>query len=111
MIYRLNRIASCMTLGSVVVLVMLPNAAEPKLPFGWLNAGVLVTLNNSARNSMPVSRNRVVCFTRARSRSRYAGPRTGLRDADPRVNCGAVANAAILKNCEGFLSPGERDSF
>jgi hypothetical protein len=32
--YRLIRMASCITLGSVNVLVMLPNAAEPKLPFG-----------------------------------------------------------------------------
>ncbi len=31
---RLKRMASCMTLGSVTVLVMLPKAGEPKPPLG-----------------------------------------------------------------------------
>ena len=31
------------------------------------------------------------------SQSRKAGPRTGLREASPRVNSGAVAKAAVLK--------------
>lgn len=84
--YLLRRIANCATLGSVVVLVMLPNAGVPKLPFGWENAGVFVRLNSSARNSRLTPSGRLVFFTKAKSRSRYADPRTGLREAFPIVN-------------------------
>ena len=91
------RTANCNTRGSVAVLVMLPNAGEPKLPFGCENSGVFVTLKISPRNSKSVSPRRVRCFTKAKSRSRYAGPRTGFRDALPMVNCGAVAKALVLK--------------
>src|SRR6185503_4385662 len=42
---------------------------------------------------------------RARSTFRYAGPRTGFRDAFPMVNCGATENAAVLNQCWGVRSP------
>jgi hypothetical protein len=39
----------------VTELVILPNAAEPKLPFGWENSGVFIRLKISPLNSMSVS--------------------------------------------------------
>src|SRR6202042_786646 len=54
--YLLRRRANWTTRGSVVVLVMVPKAAAPKLPLGWEKAGVLVILQSSARNSGLVSR-------------------------------------------------------
>ena len=84
--HLLRRSANCITLGSVIVLMMLPNAGVPKLPFGCANAGVFVTLNISARNSRSVRSVSLLCFTNATSKFRYAGPRTGLRDAFPIAN-------------------------
>ena len=37
----------------------------------------------------------------AKSTSRYEGPRTGLRDAEPIVNTGATAKAAVLNHWLG----------
>ena len=47
----LRRIASCKARGSVVVLVMLPNAAAPKLPLGCEKAEALVMFKSSARRT------------------------------------------------------------
>ncbi len=76
---------------------MEPKAAVPKLPLGWAKAGVLVRLKSSARNSRTVFSAKVVRLMRLRSQSRKAGPRTGLREALPIVNWGAVAKAEVLK--------------
>ena len=93
------------------MLVMLPKAAEPKLPFGCENSGVFIRLNISALKSTSVSPGRLVCLTSAKSMSRYAGPRAGLREAEPIVNCGAVAKAAVLKYCPGVRWSGGRFGF
>src|ERR1700720_4553143 len=46
--------ASCKTRGPVAVLVMLLNAAAPKLPLGCENAGALVMLKSSTRRTWRV---------------------------------------------------------
>ena len=76
---------------------MEPNAAFPKLPFGFPRGGVLVTLNASARNSVRKRSVIVNVLPTIRSRVRYAGPVTGLRELLPMVNCGACVKAAVLK--------------
>ena len=90
---------------------MLPKAAEPKLPLGCANSGVLKMSKTSARNSISASP-AIGVFHSARSRSRYAGPRAGLRDAVPMVNCGAVGKAAVLMKRRGrALTEGDRFGF
>src|SRR5947208_14812659 len=42
----------------------------------------------------------------ARSTSRYEGPRTGFRDAEPTVNCGAMVKAAGSNHWPGVRGPG-----
>src|SRR5579859_4019111 len=90
---------------------MLPKAVEPKLPLGCAKAGVLVRLKTSPRNSACASPGRWMCFTRAMSRLRLAGPRTGLREALLMVNFGAGAKASVLKKWAGVRSPDESDVF
>ena len=51
-------------------LVIVPNAAEPNVPFGAPSGGVLVRLNTSARSSAPCSRGRGNRRMTARSRLR-----------------------------------------
>src|SRR5258708_34928810 len=41
----------------------------------------------------------------ATSTLRYDGPRTGLRDAEPIVNGGATAKAAVLNHCPAVRAP------
>ncbi len=76
--------------------MIVPKAADPKVPFAAPNCGVLVTLNTSARTSMAVPALTGMRRLIAMSRFRYAGPRTGLRDALPSVNAGAVLNTLVL---------------
>src|SRR6266849_2667286 len=85
-----------------MVAVMVPNAELPSTPFGAANAGVLVMLKTSVRNSRFARSERAVRLMSARSASRYAGPRTGLRELLPRVKIGAAAKAPVLKNCAGL---------
>ena len=83
-----------MTRGSRAV-VIVPNAGEPRTPLGAPQAGVFVTLKASIRSSSREPAGSATWRMRARSRFRCPGPRTGLREAVPRVNCGAAANAAV----------------
>src|SRR6185295_5058331 len=39
---------------------------------------------------------------------RYCGPRTGLRELLPIVNCGAIVNVDVSKNCAVVRSDDER---
>src|SRR5581483_10245486 len=82
---------------------MVPKFAAPRTAAGAPKFGVFRRLNTSARISTarpgPAGTRRM----RARSTLRYAGPRTGFRDADPSVNCGATAKAAVLNQCAGVL--------
>src|SRR5262245_48513624 len=99
-----NFTASCTTRGSSAA-VIVPKLAAPATAAGAPNAGVLSRLNTSARTSTdrlaPAGMRRI----NAKSTLRYDGPRTGLRDAEPIVNCGAMANADVLNQCAGVRSP------
>lgn len=67
-----------------------PNPGVPNTTFGAPGRGVLVKLKASARNSRFVLSVMNVRFISATSVFRYAGPRTGLRELLPSVNCGAI---------------------
>src|SRR6185369_4000047 len=86
-----------MTRGSPAE-VMEPKPAEPRTVFGAPSGGVLVRLKNSARNSRFRTSPKYVRLIRATSAFRYCGPRTGLRELLPIVNCDAVVKSDVLKN-------------
>src|SRR3974377_2290315 len=77
---------------------MVPNAADAKLPLGSFNGGVLDTLKASARNSRLARSVRRKVLASIRSAFCRPGPRTGLREVLPIVNCGACEKAATLNH-------------
>src|SRR6185295_1340988 len=77
---------------------MEPKPAAPATVAGAPSGGVFVTLNASARNSILNFSPKEVRFISAMSAFRYCGPRTGLRELLPIVNCGAMVKAEVLKN-------------
>src|SRR5262245_18586613 len=86
-----------MTRGSPAV-VIVPNAADPTVVFGAPSGGVLVMLKNSARNSNASPAETGPRRISARSRLRYPGPRTGLRELVPIVNGPAGEKALVLNH-------------
>src|SRR5262245_5890963 len=84
-----------MTRGSPAV-VIVPNAADPTVVFGGPSGGVFVKLKNSARHSIALPGETGTRRMTARSRLRYPGPRTGLRELVPIVNGPAAENALVL---------------
>src|SRR5262245_41243138 len=90
-----NFAASCTTRGSSAV-VIVPKLAGPSCAAGAPKFVVFSRLNTSRRSSIARSPLKPTRRITAKSTSRYEGPRTGLRDADPIVNGLAVANAVVL---------------
>src|SRR5918999_816000 len=93
-----------MTRGSPAV-GMLPNSADPATSLGFPSGGVFSRLDTSARNSIAPPLRSGRRRLSDRSTLRYDGPRTGLRDDVPSVNCGAIANAAVLNQRAGVRLP------
>src|SRR5262245_6078039 len=87
--------ASCTTRGSRAE-VIVPKLAAPRVATGAPKFTVFSRLKTSTRSSTERSRPTGTRRIIARSTSRYDGPRTGLREADPIVNWLAMANAAVL---------------
>src|SRR2546428_11293444 len=85
------------TRGSNAV-VIVPKFAAPNTAFGAPRFGVFSRLKTSARTSITRLAPRAMRRMSARSTSRYEGPRTGFRDDEPIVNCGATAKAAVLNH-------------
>src|SRR3989442_13192358 len=92
--------ASCTTRGSPAV-VIVPKSAAPNTALGLPSGGVLSRLNASARSSSAVPAPTGTRRLNARSTFLNAGPRTGVRDAEPSVNWGAAPKAAVLNHPEG----------
>ena len=90
---------------------MEPKPAAPSTTFGAPNGGVFVKLKTSVRNSRFMVSVKLMRLISATSRLRYAGPRTGLRELLPMVNCGAIVNGAVLKKRAVVCSDEERFGF
>src|SRR4029450_319986 len=80
-----NFAASCTTRGSSAV-VIVPKLAGPNCAAGGPKFAVFSRLNTSARSSIARSPPEPTRRITARSTSRYDGPLTALRGADPIVN-------------------------
>src|SRR5439155_4429922 len=76
---------------------IVPKLAAPRTPLGDPSGGVFSRLNTSTRNSTARSPTDIRRATTT-STLRYAGPRTGLRDALPSANWGVTANALGLNH-------------
>src|SRR3954447_6275696 len=99
-----------MTRGSPAEMIV-PKLAAPRTAAGAPKDGVLSRLNASARSSIdrdPGSRTRRAKPT---STLRHEGPRTGVRDALPSVNCGATVNAVTSNQCAGVRWADRRAGF
>ena len=81
--------------GLASIAEIVPKAALPTTPFGFPSGGVFVKLNISVRNSKFLTSPKYVRLMKAMSAVRYPGPRAGLREAFPIVNCGATAKADV----------------
>src|SRR5215475_4943792 len=79
-------------------LVIVPKAAAPNEPFGSFKGGVLLTLNASARNSNLTRSDRRNVLPIIRSAFCMPGPRTGLRELLPILNCPAAVNTDLLNH-------------
>src|ERR1700730_16458379 len=96
----MNFSASCATRGSIAE-VIVPKFAAPCTAAGAPKFGVFTRLKTSARTSMARLEPRGIRRMTAKSTLRYEGPRTGFREAEPRVNCGDAAKAAVLNHRPG----------
>src|SRR5204862_2572251 len=97
---KINFSASCTTRGSNAE-VIVPKLADPCTAFGAPKFGVFNRLKISARTSIARLGPKGIRRMSAKSTSRYEGPRTGFREAEPRVNCGDAAKAAVLNHSLG----------
>ena len=97
-----NFTANCATRGSSAV-VIVPKFAAPATAVRRAEVRRCSDrLKISARSSIARSRDQSARAASARDRRRGTTARvTGLRDAEPIVNTGATANAAVLNHCVG----------